>query len=336
MATVGIIPNPSSGKDIRRLTAKASIVGNQDKVNIISRILAGLHMTNVSKVKVMPDLYDISKQAIRKVRTQFSDFIKIEYLDIELSNSASDSIRAAELMSTNDVGCIIVLGGDGTTRVVAKGCGEIPLLPLSAGTNNVLPYSIDGSIAGLCAGYVASLATYQRTSLCTQHKRIEVWINGHMVDIALIDLAVSAGSFTGARSIWDPSELRQIIVTRASPLNIGLSAIIGLMYPISTRDDFGAMVTVNPESPPYYQSIAPIGPGLIRKITLSQVEKIELGIAYEIVSERPVVISLDGEKELVLQEKDIAHIVLNRNGPFIVDVNKAMLEAMSQRFFGYK
>jgi predicted polyphosphate/ATP-dependent NAD kinase len=337
MATVGIIPNPHSGKDIRRLTAKASIVGNQDKVNIISRVFAGLYMSGVSKVKVMPDLYDISKQAVHRVRTQFPEFIyKIEYLDMELSNSDSDSIRAAKLMSTNNIGCIVVLGGDGTTRIVAKGCGEIPLLPLSAGTNNVIPYLIDGSIAGLCAGYIASLDMSQRNSLCRQHKRIEVWINGKMVDIALIDLAVSVGSFTGARSIWDLSELRQIVVTSASPLNIGLSAIIGILYPISEQDDFGAMAIVNPKSHPYYHSIAPIGPGLIRKITLSQIEKIELGNAYEIVSERPVVLSLDGERELVLQDKDIAHIVLNRNGPWIIDVKKAMLEAMSRRFFEYR
>jgi len=37
------------------------------------------------------------------------------------------------------VGRIIVLGGDVTNRVVAKGCGDVPILPLSGDTNNVSP-----------------------------------------------------------------------------------------------------------------------------------------------------------------------------------------------------
>ena len=51
----------------------------------------------------------------------------------------NDSSRAAKAMREAGVGCIVTLGGDGTNRVVAKECGDIPIMPISTGTNNVFP-----------------------------------------------------------------------------------------------------------------------------------------------------------------------------------------------------
>jgi len=39
---VGIIANPASGKDIRRLVALGTVFDNQEKLNIDRRILLGL------------------------------------------------------------------------------------------------------------------------------------------------------------------------------------------------------------------------------------------------------------------------------------------------------
>ncbi len=39
--------------------------------------------------------------------------------------------------------------------MVAKGCGSIPLLPVSTGTNNVFPSMVEGTVAGMAAGVVA-------------------------------------------------------------------------------------------------------------------------------------------------------------------------------------
>ena len=39
---------------------------------------------------------------------------------------------------------IVTLGGDGTNRVVAKGCGNVPITPISTGTNNVFPKVVEG------------------------------------------------------------------------------------------------------------------------------------------------------------------------------------------------
>ena len=42
MARVGIIANPSAGKDIRRLISQSRFVSNQEKVNIVRRVIEGL------------------------------------------------------------------------------------------------------------------------------------------------------------------------------------------------------------------------------------------------------------------------------------------------------
>jgi predicted polyphosphate/ATP-dependent NAD kinase len=55
MATVGIIANPASGKDIRRLVAHGSVFDNQEKVNIVRRVLLGLQATGVEEIIFMPD-----------------------------------------------------------------------------------------------------------------------------------------------------------------------------------------------------------------------------------------------------------------------------------------
>ena len=42
MPLIGIIANPSSGKDIRRLVADADGIDNQHKANIVRRVLRGI------------------------------------------------------------------------------------------------------------------------------------------------------------------------------------------------------------------------------------------------------------------------------------------------------
>ena len=73
-----------------------------------------------------------------------------------VTNGPADSRRAAELLREGGAGCILVLGGDGTVRVVSQGAGDVPLLAVSTGTNSVLPTFIEGTIAGLAAGGVAT------------------------------------------------------------------------------------------------------------------------------------------------------------------------------------
>ena len=51
---VGVIANPASGRDIRRLVAGASVFGNADKAGMVLRLLAGLGAAGVERVLMMP------------------------------------------------------------------------------------------------------------------------------------------------------------------------------------------------------------------------------------------------------------------------------------------
>ena len=52
---VGIIANPVSARDIRRIIAHAGNLQITDRANIVLRILAGLAATGVGQVVMMPE-----------------------------------------------------------------------------------------------------------------------------------------------------------------------------------------------------------------------------------------------------------------------------------------
>src|SRR5512139_2061464 len=136
MSSVGIIANPASGKDIRRLVAHASVFDNNEKINILQRVLLALDAMGVERASIMPDYYGLGERALDGVKLAA---LHADILEMPLTSTDQDSTEAAAQLCQMDIGSIIVLGGDGTNRVVAKGCGDVPLVPISTGTNNVFP-----------------------------------------------------------------------------------------------------------------------------------------------------------------------------------------------------
>src|SRR3712207_6924287 len=52
--TIGVVANPASGRDIRRLVAGASVFDNAEKGNMVFRLMVGLAATGVERVLMMP------------------------------------------------------------------------------------------------------------------------------------------------------------------------------------------------------------------------------------------------------------------------------------------
>ena len=229
MSTVGIIANPAAGKDIRRLVAQGRVVSNQEKSNTLRRVFAGLVSVGVERVLVMPDMSGLSRAAVAENK----DRIAVEYVDMRPADTQADSTRAAKAMTEAGAGCIVTLGGDGTNRVVARGCGDTPLAAISTGTNNVFPQMVEGTLAGIAAGAVASGAVPVEFAT-RRSKRLDVLIDGELADIALVDAAVTTQIFVGARAVWDPASLVEMFLTRAEPASIGL--VIHRITPASHRN----------------------------------------------------------------------------------------------------
>ena len=128
---MGIIANPASGKDIRRLVAHATTVDNRGKISIIRRALVGLGAMGVERVAIMPDSHALGERALKGLDRR-ATIPSVTMLDMAMVHGAKDSQRAAEQLCQNGARCILILGGDGTIRVVSKGAGQIPLLPILA------------------------------------------------------------------------------------------------------------------------------------------------------------------------------------------------------------
>ncbi|MEN6479454.1 MAG: NAD(+)/NADH kinase, partial [Anaerolineales bacterium] len=149
-AAVGIIANPASGKDIRRLVAQASTVPDHAKASVVAQALLGLGAVGVEQVLMMPDEQQLGLKALWRLGPgEQRRLPQVEMLAMSVTGKAADSTQAAAEMRARGVGGILVLGGDGTARAVSRGAGEVPLLCVSTGTNNVLPVFIEGTIAGM-------------------------------------------------------------------------------------------------------------------------------------------------------------------------------------------
>jgi predicted polyphosphate/ATP-dependent NAD kinase len=325
MSTVGIIANPAAGKDIRRLVAQGRVVSNQEKANILRRVFAGVVSTGADRILVMPDHSGLARPASQDVEDQ----IKIDYVEMPVADHQGASTNAARSMAEQGVDCIVTLGGDGTNRVVAKGCGDVPLVPISTGTNNVFPANTEGTLAGIAAGSIA-IGVVGRDEACKRSKRIEIYVDGKLRDDALVDAAVSNQMFVGARAVWETKTLQAIFLTRAEPASIGLSSIGSRLTPVSIDEECGLYIRLAGEPGPNATTVkAPIAPGTISKVEILDWRKIAPGEKIDIKL-RPGTIALDGEREVELLPDQNVHASLSMDGPWVVDVSKVMLLAATR------
>ncbi|HBJ30593.1 MAG TPA: ATP-NAD kinase, partial [Dehalococcoidia bacterium] len=269
MASVGIIANPAAGKDIRRIVAQGRFVPNNEKINILKRVLAGLDAVGVESVLFMPDSGMLGRGALDGSNFKF----ETEFIDIPVFHAEEDSTRAAAHMRDRGVGCVITLGGDGTNRAVAKDLAEVPILPISTGTNNVFPSMIEGTVAGMAAGLVSQGVVDVRV-VATRSNKLELKLNGDVKDIALVDLAVSYERFVGARAIWDMSTLHEVFLCRAEPSSIGLSAIGAQLKPISLGDGGGVHIEFGDGDG---SVLAPVAPGMVLPVKIKSWQALNAG-----------------------------------------------------------
>jgi len=314
--TVGLIANPAAGRDIRRLTAHASVVPNHEKASIVRRVLHGLAAVGVDTVVYLADNVGIVAAAVDGARPP----VAMEALDLRAHGWASDSTEAARRLAAAGVGAIVTLGGDGTNRAVAAACGDVPLVAISTGTNNVFPTMVDGTVAGLAAGLVAT-GVVEPDRVTTRVKRVEVQAAG-ATDFALIDAAACTDPFVGTRAIWDAERVRALVLTRAEPWSVGLSAIGGRLRPLAPDEPAGLYVQLG-DGP---EVLAAVAPGVVARVQVADWRLLELGEPVAFGGDARTV-ALDGERELAVDGGATAAVTLT--GPRVVDIRAALQAAVS-------
>jgi predicted polyphosphate/ATP-dependent NAD kinase len=273
-------------------------------------------------VSYLPDLYGIVERAAGP-----HPLLPIVPLEMPVVGHASDSSEAAARLRDQKAAVIVTLGGDGTNRAVAKGCGDVPLVPISTGTNNVFPLMIEGTLAGLAAGFVATGAVGnrpERARVIRRAPRLEVYIDGSMRDIALIDVVRSAQAWIGARALWDPSHLRELVVSRITTGAVGIAGIGGALFPQACETCAGAWVAVGHQLDAQTRVAIPLAPGMIRTIPVTDAALVHPGEGVTLAA-GPCTIALDGEREIeLLNSKSAITVELNAQGPRVIDVEAAL------------
>jgi hypothetical protein len=320
---VGIVCNPASGKDIRRLTARASVFDNQEKQAIVRRAIVGAIASGAREFRYLPDSHDIAEAALAEFESQ----VESKPVDCPMTGSALDTVRGAAGFRSAGCAVVITLGGDGTNRAFTRGWRDAPLLPLSTGTNNVFPRVIEATVAGAAAGAIAS-GRVALSAVARRAKAVTVEIEGEAPDLALIDAVSTADRFIGTRALMQGAALRSALLTRADPAAVGITSIGGLLHPLSENEEGGLWVELGeggsrihaPIAPGHYQEIAvrsfrSLGPG----------ESVELGVGGTL--------AFDGERERVLRPGQRAHARVDRDGPWVVDVETVLGHAAQDGWF---
>ena len=313
---VGLIVNPAAGRDIRRLVGLASVIPHHEKAAIVRRVLRGLEAAEVDTVLYLPDGVGIIAAALDGMRRT----VRLEPLPIPPRACAADSTEAGRLLSASGVGAIVTIGGDGTNRAVAAGCSDIPLVAISTGTNNVFPTMVEGTVAGLAAGLVATGAV-TAGAVSRRSKRVDVRTST-VDDFALVDAAACRDAFRGAAAVWDVARVRALVLARAEPWAVGLSSIGGRIHPVAAEDSGGLYLELGGRwGRPVHAVLAP---GLTADVVVSEYRLLHHGEEVTLDASGGT-IALDGERELLVDGPATASVT--RSGPLVIDVRRALTAA---------
>lgn len=338
--TIGIIANPVSARDIRRVVANAGNLQITDRVNIVLRVLSSAAACGVRRALLMPDrggIRALLERHFKRAQWPASAYPQVEFLDMEPTSSVDDTFRATRLLQRAGVAAIVVLGGDGTHRAVVRELvdagSRIPIAGLSTGTNNAFPEMREPTITGMAVGLFASARVPVAQAL-VPNKLVEVRLagaaRGERRDVAIVDAVITHDRTLGARALWKTSSLDAAYLAFADAQAIGLSAIGGLLQPVGRRDPGGLAVQIARDGQPARFAIdAPIAPGMVRSVPIASWQRMVADQPMTIAANAGTV-ALDGERELAFEPGQTVQVTLRENAFLTVDVARCMAVAAEQ------
>jgi len=327
MTTVGIVASPSAGKDLRRLVANAGSVGDVDKISIIRRAASGAIEGGATRLLYLDDTRHLVERALEGLMSPPYSHVHMERIEVPSLGSSRDSVRAAEALAKEHVPAVLVFGGDGTNRDIAKGWQDAPIIPISVGTNNVFPLSIEPTLGGVAAGLVAA-EEVDLEKVAHRAKIIHVEFEDRENDRALVDVVLTDDDFIGARAIWEIESLRSAVFAISEPASVGLSSIGAALANIPRTKDAGLYVEMGVGK----QSVrAPIAPGTYE--TVGIVDHRVISLDEQVIVEGPGVLAFDGERDHILTEGQTATLSIRKDGPWVINPTKTIELANENKYF---
>ena len=320
---LAICVNPMSGRDVRRLAARASNMTHEAKRDIVARVAAGADAVGVTDIYVTREPFRIASLALQHMELK----ARVHILEHPIANDATDTERAVQAFLAAGCDTLVSLGGDGTNRAIVRSAADINLVALSTGTNNVFPQLLEPTVAGMVAGFAAA-GRLPRDALARRAKVLRVRCSDGVTDVGLIDAALLRNDFVGNFLPFDADRLVRILLTRAEPDAVGMAPIGGYVDPVSAADDCGLLVEMGPGR----RFLAPLSPGLFRQVSVSAHSRLPLDTP--VVFHGPAVLALDGDRDHKLSDGRTATIVIRRDGPWVFDVRASMHHAVTHGMIG--
>lgn len=317
MSTIAICVNPMSGRDVRRLAAKATNITPETKRDIVARIAIGADAAGVKHIFAADEPFRIASGALSWLPLS----AKVHILKTPITNTALDTETALAAFLEAGVDTVVSLGGDGTNRALVRaalslGAHDLNLIPLSAGTNNAFPVLAEPTIAGVVAGFAAQGRLNDFRQRC---KVIHVTLSDGSMDVGLIDATLLTGDSTGNLLPFDTKKLSGLLLTRADPAVVGMATIGGFVEIVTADDDHGLLIKMGAGG----QRIGtPVSPGLFEWVDIASVKKVALGEAVSMADEG--VLALDGDRDHLVDIDRPATVSIRRDGPWVLDTNEAM------------
>jgi hypothetical protein len=302
---VGLVANPTSSKDIRRLTTLARVIDIEEKANLVARLLVGLASEKGIEVKALDDAAGLVRRAVGMAGTSAPP---VDYLPVEIEGGEGDTRRAAGLLADLGADAMVTVGGDGTVRAAVEGWRDARLVPLGAGTNNAFALTDEPSVIGMATAIAltnGSGAAFKPTT-AIEVDTTDGWA------LAVIDAVLVRSHWIGAGAITHPGDLIEGVVTSSRRTAVGIasvSAALGPLLPGHVRHlRFGGTRSVR----------AVFGPGLILDVAVEGHEDLQVGAELALSGEAGTV-AVDGERRLPAR----AAVVRVIDGPRVLDLDAA-------------
>ena len=326
---LAICVNPMSGRDVRRLAARATKMTHEAKRDLVSRIAAGADAAGVTDIYVTREPYNIAAMALELMPLR----ARVHVLEVPLQADASDTERGVQAFLDAGVRTLVSLGGDGTNRAIVRAlgehCADTTLVPLSTGTNNVFPVLTEPTVVGVAAG-LQCRGKLGSDSLRRRAKVLHISgtnARGEVVqDVGLIDAVLLLRDHIGNLLPFDADRIPQILLTRAEADAIGMSPIGGLIEEVLEHEDAGLLVQLG-DGEQSQRFLAPVSPGLFRPVTVRSTTRLPL--ATPVLFNGPGVLALDGDRDYKIPAGGGLSVVIRRDGPWILDASAAMRWAVA-------
>lgn len=306
---VGLIANPMSSKDIRRLVTLARVVDVEEKANLVARLLVGMTAGPAVQVLALDDSAGLVRRAVTLAD---GDTPPVDFVDLTPVGTERDTREAAHQMRGAGARALVTVGGDGTIRAAVEAWPDALLVPVSAGTNNAVAIPDEPTVVGLAsaraaAGQVTDRAIGRLTAL-------RLTTAEGPGGTALIDIAGVHTRWVGSRAIWQPEDLVEAIVANPRPTAVGVASIASGLGPLAAGHArhirFG----------PGRRLRVILGPGLVADVSVADHHDEPEGTTITLDEETGVV-ALDGERRLIRSGAGLVDVVA---GPSILQVRRAL------------